>query len=87
MSPHVKYRECRVRTAHRSGTQTPKSATLLSEVALYTYTTRSVANEDEVDMAEQSTMPSQDDDSDEVNVNSLHDVMAVMTRRFEQLLI
>ena len=38
-------------------------------------------------MADQSTWPSQDDDSDEVSVNSLHDVMAVMTRRFEQLLV
>ena len=32
-------------------------------------------------------MPSQDDDSEEVRVNSLHDVMAPMTRRFEQLLV
>ena len=32
-------------------------------------------------------MPSQDDDSEEVSVNSLHDVMALMTRRLEQLLV
>ena len=32
-------------------------------------------------------MPSQDDDSEEVSMNSLHDVMALMTRRFEQLLV
>ena len=32
-------------------------------------------------------MPSQDDDSEEVSVNSLHDVMALMTRRFELLLV
>ena len=36
-------------------------------------------------MADQSTMPSQDDDSEEVSVTSLHDVMSVMTRRFEEL--
>ena len=40
-----------------------------------------------VDMAEQSTMPSQDDDTEEVNVNSLHDVVALTTRRFEELLV
>ena len=39
------------------------------------------------DMADLSTMPSQDDDSEEVSVNSIHDVMALMTRRFEQLLV
>ena len=38
-------------------------------------------------MADQSTMLSQDDDSEEVRVNALHYVMALMTRRFEQLLI
>ena len=33
-------------------------------------------------------MPSHDDDdSEEVSVNSIHDVMALMTRRFEQLLV
>ena len=32
-------------------------------------------------------MLSQDDDSEEVRVNALHYVMALMTRRFEQLLI
>ena len=32
-------------------------------------------------------MSSHDDDSEEVSVNSLHDVMALMTRRFEQLLV
>ena len=32
-------------------------------------------------------MRTQDDDSEEVSVNSLHDVMALMTRRFEQLLV
>ena len=32
-------------------------------------------------------MPSQDDDTEEVSVNSLHDVMALMTRRFEELLV
>ena len=32
-------------------------------------------------------MPSQDDDSEEVSINSLHDVMALMTRRFEELLV
>ena len=32
-------------------------------------------------------MPTQDDDSEEVSLNSLRDVMAVMTRRFEHLLI
>ena len=32
-------------------------------------------------------MPSQDDDSEEVSMNSLHDVMALMTRRFEELLV
>ena len=38
-------------------------------------------------MADQSTMPSQDDDSEEVSVNSLHDVMALLTRHFEELLV
>ena len=38
-------------------------------------------------MADQSTMPSQDDNSEEVSVTSLHDVMARMTRRFEELLV
>ena len=32
-------------------------------------------------------MPSQDDDSEEVSVNSLHYGMALMARRFEQLLV
>ncbi len=32
-------------------------------------------------------MPSQDDDSEEVSINSLHDVMALMTRRFVELLV
>ena len=32
-------------------------------------------------------MRTQDDDSEEVSVNSIHDVMALMTRRFEQLLV
>ena len=32
-------------------------------------------------------MPSQDDDSEEVSVNSLYYVMAVMTRRLEQLIV
>ena len=32
-------------------------------------------------------MRTQDDDSEEVSVNSLHDVMALTTRRFEQLLV
>ena len=32
-------------------------------------------------------MPSQDYDSEEVSMNSLHDVMALMTRRFEVLLV
>ena len=32
-------------------------------------------------------MPSQDDDSEEVSVNSLHDAMALMTRHFEELLV
>ena len=32
-------------------------------------------------------MPPQEYDSEEVSVNSLHDVMALMTRRFEQLLV
>ena len=32
-------------------------------------------------------MRTHDDDSEEVSVNSLHDVMALMTRRFEQLLV
>ena len=32
-------------------------------------------------------MSSHDDDSEEVSVSSLHDVMALMTRRFEQLLV
>ena len=32
-------------------------------------------------------MPSQDNDTEEVSVNSLHDVMALMTRRFEELLV
>ena len=32
-------------------------------------------------------MPSQDDDSEEESVNSLHDVMALMTRRFGELLV
>ena len=32
-------------------------------------------------------MPSQDDNSEEVSVTSLHDVMARMTRRFEELLV
>ena len=32
-------------------------------------------------------MPSRDDDSEEVGMNSLHDVMALMTRRFEELLV
>ena len=38
-------------------------------------------------MADQSTMPSQDDDSEEVSMNSLFYVMALMTRRFEELLV
>ena len=38
-------------------------------------------------MADQSTMPSQDDNNEEVSVNSLHDVMTHMTRRFEELLV
>ena len=32
-------------------------------------------------------MPSQDGDSEEVSMNSLHDVMTLMTRRFEELLV
>ena len=32
-------------------------------------------------------MPSQDDDSDEVSVNSLYDVMRLVTRRFEELFV
>ena len=32
-------------------------------------------------------MPSQGDDSEEVSMNSLHDVVALMTRRFEGLLV
>ena len=38
-------------------------------------------------MADQSTMRTQNDDSEDLSVNSLHDVMALMTRRFEQLLV
>ena len=38
-------------------------------------------------MADQSTMRTQDDDSEDLSVNSIHDVMALMTRRFEQLLV
>ena len=38
-------------------------------------------------MADQSTLSSQNDDSENVSVNSLHDVMAVMTRRLQQLLV
>ncbi len=62
------------------GTQTHSSVTLASEV-VFSQTKHTV------DMADQSTMPSQDDDNEEVSVNSLHDVMAAMTRRFEQLLV
>ena len=32
-------------------------------------------------------MRTQNDDSEDLSVNSLHDVMALMTRRFEQLLV
>ena len=32
-------------------------------------------------------MRTQDDDSEDLSVNSIHDVMALMTRRFEQLLV
>ena len=62
------------------GTQTHSSVTLASEV-VFSQTKQTV------DMADQSTMPSQDDDNEEVSVNSLHDVMAAITRRFEQLLV
>ena len=62
------------------GTQTHSSVTLASEV-VFSQTKHTV------DMADQSTMPSQDDDNEEVSMNSLHDVMAAMTRRFEQLLV
>ena len=40
-----------------------------------------------VEMADSATMPSQDDGSEEVSTSVVRDVMTVMTRRLEQLLV